>query len=94
MKPHRPGEELKGLLADAFSKRTSAEWLRDLEAADILCSPINTLEQALEDPQVRHNGMVIEFEHPQGPARDRLTDQTRGHPGERASRTAVAWPAR
>jgi formyl-CoA transferase len=63
------GEELKGLLADAFSKRTSAEWLRDLEAADILCSPINTLEQALEDPQVRHNGMVIEFEHPQGTVR-------------------------
>ena len=57
------------MLANAFRKRTSAEWLRDLEAADILCSPINTLGQALEDPQVRHNGMVIEFEHPQGTVR-------------------------
>ncbi len=63
------GEELKGLLADAFRKRTSAEWLKALEAADILCSPINTLQQALDDPQVRHNDMVIEFEHPQGKVR-------------------------
>ena len=63
------GEELKALLADGFRARTSAEWLRELEAVDVLCSPVHTLEQALDDPQVRHNGMVIEFEHPQGTVR-------------------------
>jgi formyl-CoA transferase len=63
------GEELKALLGEAFRKRTSADWLRELEAVDILCSPVQTLEQALDDPQVRHNGMVIEFEHPQGTVR-------------------------
>ena len=25
-----------------------------------------SLKEALEDPQVRHNGMVIEMDHPQG----------------------------
>jgi formyl-CoA transferase len=63
------GEELKALLAQAFRARTSAEWLSELERVDILCSPVQTLEQALEDPQVRHNDMVIEFEHPQGTVR-------------------------
>ncbi len=63
------GEALKALLAEAFRKRTSAEWLEALEAADILCSPVNTLQQALDDPQVRHNQMIIEFQHPQGTVR-------------------------
>jgi formyl-CoA transferase len=60
------GEALKARLADGFRKKTSAEWLRELEAIDFLCSPVYTLEEALDDPQVRHNQMVIEFDHPQG----------------------------
>jgi formyl-CoA transferase len=63
------GEELKALLTQGFRKKTSAEWLRDLESIDFLCSPVSTLEQALDDPQVRHNQMVIEFDHPQGRVR-------------------------
>jgi formyl-CoA transferase len=63
------GEALKAVLAEAFRKRTSAEWLEALEAADILCSPVNTLQQALDDPQVRHNQMIIEFQHSQGTVR-------------------------
>jgi formyl-CoA transferase len=63
------GEELKALLAQGFRKKTSAEWLRELEAIDFLCSPVSTLEEALDDPQVRHNQMVIEFDHPQGRVR-------------------------
>ena len=63
------GEALKRLLDEAFRRRTSAEWLAQLEAIDVLCSPINTLEEALQDPQVLHNGMVIEFEHPHGTVR-------------------------
>ena len=54
--------------ARAF-KKTTAEWLQALEAIDFLCTRVLSLEEALEDPQVRHNGMVIEFEHPQGKVR-------------------------
>ncbi len=60
------GEELKALLAEAFRRRTTAEWLRELEAIDFLCSPVYKLEEALGDPQVLHNQMVIEFDHPHG----------------------------
>jgi crotonobetainyl-CoA:carnitine CoA-transferase CaiB-like acyl-CoA transferase len=60
------GEALKALLAEGFRHRTTAEWLRELEAIDFLCSPVYSLEEALGDPQVLHNEMVIEFDHPQG----------------------------
>jgi crotonobetainyl-CoA:carnitine CoA-transferase CaiB-like acyl-CoA transferase len=60
------GEALKAILAEAFRRRTTAESLRELEAIDFLCSPVHTLEDALGDPQVLNNQMVIEFDHPQG----------------------------
>ncbi len=62
----KQGEALKALLAEGFRQRTTAEWLRELEAIDFLCSPVHSLEEALGDPQVLHNEMVIEFDHPQG----------------------------
>jgi len=63
------GTELRARLGDAFRAATTAEWLRRLEVADFLCSPVLSLEAALSDPQVRHNGMIIEIEHPDGPVR-------------------------
>jgi formyl-CoA transferase len=63
------GPELKELLGAALRKRTSAEWLKALEEVDFLCSPVYTIEEALEDPQVRHNGMIVELDHPQGKVR-------------------------
>ena len=63
------GQELRAIISEAFRKRTTAEWLRRLEEIDFLCSPVYTLAEALEDPQVRHNRMVVEFDHPQGRVR-------------------------
>lgn len=60
------GNTLREILNEAFRKKTTAEWLKDLEAIDYLCSPVYTIEEALQDPQVLHNQMVIEFDHPQG----------------------------
>jgi len=58
--------ELNAILAEHFKKKTSAEWLKKLEAIDFLCTKVLSLQDALEDPQVKHNGMVIEMDHPQG----------------------------
>ena len=63
------GEVLKALLAEGFRHRTTAEWLRELEAIDFLCSPVYSLQDTLGDAQVLHNQMVIEFDHPQGRVR-------------------------
>ena len=62
--------ELQERFRDEFRKRTTAEAVRALESVDILCSRVNTLAEALDDPQVRHNAMVVEVEHEQlGPVR-------------------------
>jgi len=38
--------------------RTSAEWVAALEAAEVPCGPINTLEQVFADPHVKARGAV------------------------------------
>ena len=40
------------------------EWTRELIAAGIPAGPIYTLDQVFTDPQVVHNGLVEEVEHP------------------------------
>src|SRR5579884_868913 len=51
-------------------ERTVAEWLAALEAAGIPAAPINTVDRALEDPQVAALGLVRTVAHPTlGPIR-------------------------
>lgn len=35
-------------------------WIKTLQAADVPCSPINTVAEAIADPQVQHRGMIVE----------------------------------
>lgn len=35
-------------------------WMATLQAADVPCSPINTVAEAIADPQVQHRGMIVE----------------------------------
>ena len=51
-------EALTGALAAIMCKRTTAEWVAALEAADVPCGPINTLDQVYADPQVVARGAV------------------------------------
>ena len=55
------------MVEDALAERTTAEWMELLVQADIYAAPVNTAAQAFADPQVRHNGMVIDVEAPGGP---------------------------
>jgi crotonobetainyl-CoA:carnitine CoA-transferase CaiB-like acyl-CoA transferase len=43
---------------------TRAHWLELLEDAGIPAGPINTVPEALADPQTQARGMVVEVEHP------------------------------
>ncbi|MGI8926364.1 MAG: CaiB/BaiF CoA transferase family protein [Tepidiformaceae bacterium] len=56
--------ELEPLLQAAFRRRPAAQWLEEMGAAGIPCGPLNTIAQAVADPQVRHRGMVREVTHP------------------------------
>ena len=45
-------------------RRTTADWLVVLAAAQVPCGPINDLAQVFAEPQVRHRGLRFELPHP------------------------------
>jgi crotonobetainyl-CoA:carnitine CoA-transferase CaiB-like acyl-CoA transferase len=47
-----------------FLARDRDEWVKLLVEAGTCVAPVNTMEEAFEDPQIRHLGMVWELEHP------------------------------
>lgn len=51
-------EKLSAMLDPIVAARPSAVWLKELEANNIGCGPINNLEQVFNDPQVIARGMV------------------------------------
>lgn len=56
--------ELIALIRAVTVTRPTAEWIALLEREGVPCGPINTIPDALADPQVRSRGMRIDMEHP------------------------------
>ncbi len=60
--------EHKGYLQErfrnAFASNSTSYWISRLEDRDLLCAPVKSLEEALDDPQTIHNKMVTSLEHP------------------------------
>jgi len=52
-------EEMFAFFRAAFRTKTLAEWQRELGAEEICFGPVNTVAEALTDPQLRHRGMVV-----------------------------------
>lgn len=44
---------------------SSAHWVEALNAAEVPCGPIYSMDQVFADPQVRHLGMAAAVQHPQ-----------------------------
>jgi CoA:oxalate CoA-transferase len=53
-------EELMQILQTIFLTRPGEEWLRRLDEAGVPSGPINTVDRALSDEQVRARNMVVE----------------------------------
>jgi crotonobetainyl-CoA:carnitine CoA-transferase CaiB-like acyl-CoA transferase len=49
-------DELVPMIARVIATKPAAEWLEQLESAGIPAGPINTISQALADPQAIHRG--------------------------------------
>lgn len=47
-----------------FQTKTTDEWLELLLADDVWCSQVNSFDEMVEDPQIKHNQMIVEYEHP------------------------------
>ncbi|MFG1462545.1 CaiB/BaiF CoA-transferase family protein [Xanthobacter sp. DSM 24535] len=63
---HRMGhrQELREIIEAELARGTRAYWSELLVAAEIPAGPINTVEDALNDPQVAHLGLVETVPHP------------------------------
>ncbi|WP_346894197.1 CoA transferase [uncultured Roseibium sp.] len=62
--------ELQALFKEKFAQKSRAHWLKRLEEVDILCAPVRTMGEALDDEQTKVNRMVIDAgETPAGPVR-------------------------
>ena len=57
-------EQLVPLLQGRFDARGSDQWLAQLKRADIPAAAIQTVGEALNDPQTKARGLVVEIEHP------------------------------
>ncbi len=55
---------LEAELAPAFTQRTRQEWLKLLAENDVPAGPLYDMAGVLADPQVRHEGLIEEVEHP------------------------------
>ena len=62
-------DALASLLKAMSRKRTTEEWLK-LLSGRVPCAPVNTVKEALADPQTAQDAMILEMEHPTlGPIR-------------------------
>jgi len=55
------------LLEAAVRQRPRADWLAALEAAKVPCGSINSIAEALDDPQAQARGSVVGMPHPLTP---------------------------
>ncbi|XP_035174657.1 succinate--hydroxymethylglutarate CoA-transferase isoform X3 [Oxyura jamaicensis] len=57
-------KELIDILSTRFSEKTTVKWLQLFEGSGVPYGPINNMQQVFSDPQVLHNGLVMEMNHP------------------------------
>ncbi len=62
--------EIDALVAETFTARDARDWEQRLEAHRVPYAYVNTYLEAVEDPQVRHRGLIRQAVHPaSGPVR-------------------------
>ena len=55
---------LRAAIEEVTRTQPQAHWIEVLNAAGVPCGPVLTLDQALTDPQVKHEQVVMDVEHP------------------------------
>jgi crotonobetainyl-CoA:carnitine CoA-transferase CaiB-like acyl-CoA transferase len=59
--------EIIGILDQTFASKPRDEWIKILRESqgDFIFTIVNSIDDLLDDPQVRANDYVLDFEHPQ-----------------------------
>jgi crotonobetainyl-CoA:carnitine CoA-transferase CaiB-like acyl-CoA transferase len=66
---HKPNEihaatENPDVSMQDLTPDSAASWCTRLRQADVMCAPVHELPETYADPQVQHDGMVWEVDHP------------------------------
>jgi crotonobetainyl-CoA:carnitine CoA-transferase CaiB-like acyl-CoA transferase len=64
LRRHR--DDLRGLLEPVFLGRANAAWIDRLEAQDLLVAPVRSTAEALADPQLRANDLLVDAGEAEG----------------------------
>ena len=76
------------MLKPIFAARTTAQWIADLEAANVPCGPINRVDQVFADPQAIARGLTV-ADAACGGGRDATGRQSAAPVGARRPNTAA-----
>ncbi|MDD5094920.1 MAG: CoA transferase [Dehalococcoidia bacterium] len=61
----RNAAECIAIMDETFATKTRAEWLQNLgSAGDLIYESVNTIPEMMQDPQVRANRYIVDFDHP------------------------------
>lgn len=58
-------DQLDSRLEDIFHKQTTDEWIEHLREYDVPCTPVNDVEDVVNDPHIQSRNMIAEMEHPE-----------------------------
>jgi len=56
--------QLKKIIEQATTEKTTREWINVLGNEGIPCSPVNTIADVVKDPQLQARNMLVEILHP------------------------------
>jgi crotonobetainyl-CoA:carnitine CoA-transferase CaiB-like acyl-CoA transferase len=88
-------ETLLPILEEVFRGRNADEWIEELIGAGVPASPVNTVDEALADPQTIARGDIVEHDHPTlGRVRSIRTPLRLESAGERLEREPERGPHR
>ncbi|GAA5189938.1 CoA transferase [Rugosimonospora acidiphila] len=57
-------DDISRLVARGLRARTTDHWLATLGARGVWVGPVYSYDELLKDPQVRHNGSFVTYDHP------------------------------
>ena len=57
-------EDTEQILGDWIAARTADEVIALVQGAGLPCAKVATIDEVVEDPQLRHREMLVEIEHP------------------------------
>lgn len=63
----RNREELVSILSDYFRTQSAQFWVNKIHAVKVPVGVINSIEDALAEPQIRHRGLVVNIPHQLNP---------------------------